>query len=135
MKTSYAARLEFQCTNNIAEYKAILSWRKLKAMVVKMEVLEVDSQVITCHVDKSSNARNLTLEKYLDIVWRMEESFEGFSMKNIPRGDNEHADLLAKSVAQGLPLPMEVFLKSLKTPSVELMERVVLIISLVHNED
>lgn len=56
-------------------------------------------------------------------------------MKNIPRGDNEHADLLAKSVAQGLPLPMEVFLKSLKTPSVELMERVVLIISLVHNED
>jgi ribonuclease HI len=68
MKTSYAARLEFQCTNNIAEYKAILSWRKLKAMVVKMEVLEVDSQVITCHVDKSSNARNLTLEKYLDIV-------------------------------------------------------------------
>jgi hypothetical protein len=65
----------------------------------------------------------------------MEESFEGFSMKNIPRGDNEHADLLAKSVAQGLPLPMEVFLKSLKTPSVELMERVVLIISLVHNED
>jgi hypothetical protein len=26
-------------------------------------------------------------------------SFEGFSVKNIPRGENEHADMLAKSVA------------------------------------
>jgi hypothetical protein len=35
----------------------------------------------------------------------MEVSFEGFSIKNISRGENEHADLLAKSAAQGLPLP------------------------------
>jgi hypothetical protein len=52
----------------------------------------------------------------------LEASFEGFSVKNIPRGENEHADLLAKSSAQGLP-------------SVELMERAVLAISLVHSED
>jgi hypothetical protein len=29
----------------------------------------------------------------------MEASFEGFSIKNIPRGENEHVDLLAKSAA------------------------------------
>jgi hypothetical protein len=29
----------------------------------------------------------------------MEASFEGFSVKNIPRGYNEQADLLAKSAA------------------------------------
>jgi hypothetical protein len=29
---------------------------------------------------------------------------QGFSVKNIPREDNEQADLLAKSAAQGLPL-------------------------------
>jgi hypothetical protein len=29
----------------------------------------------------------------------MEASFEGSSVKNIPRGENEHADLLAKSAA------------------------------------
>jgi hypothetical protein len=29
----------------------------------------------------------------------MEASFEGFSIKNFPRGENEHADLLAKSAA------------------------------------
>ena len=56
-------------------------------------------------------------------------------MKNIPRGDNEQADLLAKSVAQGLLLYPEVFFETLKAPSVELMERVVLTISPVHSED
>jgi hypothetical protein len=56
-------------------------------------------------------------------------------VKNIPRGDNEHADLLAKSAAHGLLLPSEVFFETLKAPSVELMERAVLTISHVHRED
>jgi hypothetical protein len=77
----------------------------------------------------------MKLEKYLDAVRRLEASFEGFSVKNIPRGENEHADLLAKSVAQGLPLPSEVFFETIKAPSVELMERAVLTISPVHSED
>jgi hypothetical protein len=38
-------------------------------------------------------------------------------------------------VAQGLPLPSEVFFETLKAPSVELMERAVLTISHVHSED
>jgi ribonuclease HI len=136
IKTRYAARLEFNYTNNIAEYEALLlGLRKLKAMGIRRAVLKSDSQVITCHVDKSSRARDPKLEKYLDIVRRMEASFEGFLVKNIPRGENEHANLLAKSMAHGLPLPLEVFFETLKTPSVELMERAVLTISPVHSED
>jgi hypothetical protein len=38
-------------------------------------------------------------------------------------------------VAQGLPLPLEVFFETIKAPSVELMERAVLAISPVHSED
>jgi hypothetical protein len=87
------------------------------------------------HVDKSSKARNPKLEKYLDTVRWLEASFEGFSVKNIPRGENENADLLAKSAAQGLPLPSEVFFETIKTPLIELMERAVLTISPVHSED
>jgi hypothetical protein len=64
----------------------------------------------------------------------MEESFEGLFGKNIPRPDNEHTDLLAKLVAQGLPLPPEVFFEVLKAPSVHLMERVVLTISSTNSE-
>jgi hypothetical protein len=65
----------------------------------------------------------------------LEASFEGFSVKNIPREENEHVDLLAKSAAQGLPLPSEVFFETIKAPSVELLERAVLAISLMHSED
>jgi ribonuclease HI len=69
IKTCYAAILEFNCTNNIAEYEAILlGLRKLKAMGLRRAVLKSDSQVITGQVDKSSKARDPKLEKYLDIV-------------------------------------------------------------------
>jgi hypothetical protein len=65
----------------------------------------------------------------------LEASFKGFFVKNIPRGENEHANLLAKSAAHGLPLPSEVFFETIKTPSDELMESAVLTISPVHSED
>jgi ribonuclease HI len=136
VKTCYAARLDFSCTNNIAEYEALLlGLRKLRAMGLRRAILKTDSQVIYGHVDKSSKARDPKLEKYLDTVRRLEASFEGFSIKNIPRDKNEHADLLAKSAAQGLPLPSEVFFETIKAPSVELIERAVLVISPVHSED
>jgi hypothetical protein len=65
----------------------------------------------------------------------LEASFEGFSVKKHSKRGNEHADLLAKSAAQGLPLPSEVFFETIKAPSVELMERAVLAISPIHSED
>jgi ribonuclease HI len=100
VKTCYAAKLDFSCTNNIAEYEALLlGLRKLRAMGIRRAILKTDSQVISSHVDKSSKARDPKLEKYLDTVRRLEASFEDFSVKNIPRGENEHADLLAKSAA------------------------------------
>jgi ribonuclease HI len=100
IRTRYAARLEFNCTNNNVEYEALLlGLRKLKAMGIRRAILKFDSQVITTHIDKSSKARDPKLEKYLDIVQRMKASFEGFSVKNIPRGENEHANLLAKPMA------------------------------------
>jgi ribonuclease HI len=44
VKTPYAARLQFQCTNNIAEYKALLlGIRKLKEMGIIREVLKSNS--------------------------------------------------------------------------------------------
>jgi ribonuclease HI len=136
VRTCYVVRLDFSCTNNIVEYEAlILGLRKLKAMGIRRAILKTDSQVISGHVDKSSKARDPKLEKYLDAVRRLEASFEGFSVKNIPRGENEHTDLLDKSAARGLPLPSEVFFETIKAPSFELMERAVLTISPVHSED
>jgi ribonuclease HI len=84
VRTCYAIKLDFSCTNNIAEYEALLlGLRKLKAMGIRRAILKTDSQVISSHVDKSSKARDPKLEKYLDAVRRLEASFEGFSIKKI----------------------------------------------------
>jgi ribonuclease HI len=81
IKTCYAARLDFNCTNNIAEYEAfLLGLRKLKAMGIRRAILKSNSQVISGHIDKSSKARDPTLEKFLDAVRMMEASFKGFSV-------------------------------------------------------
>jgi ribonuclease HI len=44
IETCYAARLDFSCTNNIAEYEALLlGLQKLKAMGIRRAVLKSDS--------------------------------------------------------------------------------------------
>jgi ribonuclease HI len=69
IRTCYAAKLDFGCTHNIAEYEALLlGLRKLKAMGITRAILKTDSQVISGYVDKSSKARDPKLEKYLDTV-------------------------------------------------------------------
>jgi ribonuclease HI len=88
VRTCYAVKLDFSCTNNIAEYEALLlGLRKLKAMGIRRAILKTDSQVISGHVDKSSKARDPKLEKYLDAVRRLEASFEGFSVKKYSKGE------------------------------------------------
>jgi hypothetical protein len=47
-------------------------------MGIRRAILKSDLQVITGQVDKSSKAKDSKLEKYLDIVRKMEASFEGF---------------------------------------------------------
>jgi hypothetical protein len=59
VRTCYATRLDFSCTNNIVEYEALLlGLRKLKAMGIRRAVLKTNSQVIFGHVDKSCKARD-----------------------------------------------------------------------------
>jgi hypothetical protein len=44
VRTCYAIKLDFRCTNNIAEYEALLlGLRKLKAMGVRRAILKTDS--------------------------------------------------------------------------------------------
>jgi hypothetical protein len=58
VRTCYVIKLDFSCTNNIAEYEALLlGLRKLKAIGIRRAILKTDSQVILGHVDKSYKAR------------------------------------------------------------------------------
>jgi ribonuclease HI len=55
----YVVRLEFQCTNNIAEYEAILlGLRKAKSMRIQRLVIKTDSKIVAGHIKKDYKARD-----------------------------------------------------------------------------
>ena len=83
---SFVVRLEFPgTTNNVAEYEAVLlGLRKLKALGVRKAVLMSDSQVISDHIGGDATAKQETLQKYLKAIRRIENAFEGFTVKKIP---------------------------------------------------
>jgi ribonuclease HI len=100
IKLRYAARLEFQCTNNSAEYEAIiLSLSKLRALSARRAIIKIDSQVISGHIEKTFKARDAELQKYLLTVRKIEGFFLRITTKPILRTENNEADELTKAVA------------------------------------
>jgi ribonuclease HI len=115
IKLRYAARLQFnseadKCTNNIAEYKAILlGLCKLRAIGVQTCTLHTYSEVVANQIEKECIAREPTLKRYLTLIRRMESYFKGFMVEYIERNKNSEVDELAKAAAPNTPLPADVF--------------------------
>jgi ribonuclease HI len=64
-----------KCTNNIAEYEAILlGLRKLRVIGVQRCILHTDSKVVVRQIEKECIAKEPTLKKYLALVRRMEKN-------------------------------------------------------------
>jgi ribonuclease HI len=78
IKLRYTVRLQFnneagKCTNNIAEYEAILlGLQKLRAIGIQRCILHTDSKVVTGQIEKECITGEPTLEKYLALIRRME---------------------------------------------------------------
>jgi ribonuclease HI len=124
VKHRYTARLSFalesdMCTNNIAEYKAvILGLRKLKALSVTTCIVKTDSKVVAGQVKKEYSAKDPALMQYLATVRSLERQFKGFTLQHVDRARNEEADTLAKAAARGEALPSDVFYHVIGTPVV-----------------
>jgi ribonuclease HI len=91
IKLRYAARMQFnsevdKCTNNIAEYEAILlGLCKLRAIGILRCILHTDSKVVASQIEKECISRDPTLERYLGMARRMENYFKGFTVEYIER--------------------------------------------------
>jgi ribonuclease HI len=124
VKHRYAARLSFalesdRCTNNIAEYEAIiLGLHKLRALGVTTYIVKIDSKVVAGQVEKEYSAKDPTLMQYLTAVHSLEKQFKGFTLQHVDRARNEEADALAKAAARGETLPSDVFYHIIGTPAV-----------------
>nr|ABA96696.1 retrotransposon protein, putative, Ty3-gypsy subclass [Oryza sativa Japonica Group] len=109
----YAARLQFDTTNNAAEYEAILvGLKKAKALGVRRLLIRTDSKLVAGHVDKSFEAKEEGMKRYLEAVRSMEKCFADITVEHLPRGQNEEADALAKSASCGAHIRRAPFSKS-----------------------
>ena len=89
-------RLDFPTTNNEAEYEAVVAGLDLaKAAGAESVVIYCDSQVVTNLVNGDYECTGERMKRYLDQVRARINDLEA-KVIQIPRGENELADRLAK---------------------------------------
>jgi ribonuclease HI len=133
----YAVRLNFDgCTNNVVEYEGLLlGLRKARSLGARRLFLRSDSELIGGHINKSNRALKPNLVKYLVAVRGMEKYFLRFTVCYFPRTQNKIADELAKAVAQGNPLPPDVFFETLTHGSINCAEEPTKFVTAITSED
>jgi ribonuclease HI len=110
---SLSYKLEFETTNNVAEYEAlILGMRSAKEMRIKEIAIFGDVELIIQQIRKDYHTNNPRLRNYRNEVWDlMENFFLAFNISFISRGENTLADSLARS-ASFLKIPLPPGIKS-----------------------
>ncbi|KAI5351639.1 hypothetical protein L3X38_004530 [Prunus dulcis] len=114
LKIEYALRFDFRTSNNEAEYEALLAGLRLaKSMNAKQIRIHSDSQLIVNQVTADFAAKDASMYAYLSTGHQLLRSFQAYEIKQIPRGENSHADALARLASAindnvGRKVPVEI---------------------------
>ena len=101
-KLKYAARLQYQTTNNEAEYEVLLKGLELaKSLRVKTILIQGDSPLIINQVNGMCEAKESRKKKYLNKVKQLVKKFKEVSFVQLLREENMEADALAKAALAG----------------------------------
>jgi hypothetical protein len=91
-------------------------------MGVQYCTLKTYSKVVASQIEKECMSRDATLERYLAVIWRIENYFKGFAVEYIERTKNTEIDKLAKAAVKKAVLPPNVFFQVIEDPSVKTVE-------------
>ncbi|XP_030930749.1 uncharacterized protein LOC115956546 [Quercus lobata] len=92
-------RLNFPIANNEVEYEALVAGLDLaKAAGATRVVIYCDSQVVASQVNEDYECKGERMKRYLDQVRARVDDLEA-KIIQIPSGENEHADRLAKTAS------------------------------------
>jgi ribonuclease HI len=100
MSLSY--KLEFDTTNNVEEYEAlVLGLRASREMGIQEVVVFGDAELVVQQIKNAYQAKHPQLRNYRNEVWDLIDNFfSAFNISFIPREDNDVADSLAVSASQ-----------------------------------
>ncbi|XP_061371469.1 uncharacterized protein LOC133314049 [Gastrolobium bilobum] len=93
----YSMQLDFETSNNKAEYEAFIAglWQAKELGARRVQV-HSDFQLVTSQIVGSYQAREPLLTKYLDYARKLMSEFEKVDVNHIPRNENSKADILSK---------------------------------------
>lgn len=111
-------RLGFLATNNKAEYEALLT---RVAMIKKLggKFVEVfsDSRLVVGQIKGELEAKDQRMQGYLGKARQFQSGFESFSIQQVSRSRNSHADSLATlATSYGKNLPRVILVEDLVRP-------------------
>nr|GEV21106.1 reverse transcriptase domain-containing protein [Tanacetum cinerariifolium] len=121
---TYAIRLNFASTNDEAEYEALLAGLQIAGkMKVPSLKVKVDSKLVACQMNEGFVASNDGMAKYLMKAKELSAGFEEFSIENVPRNQNQKADVVSKLASVAFNhLTKEILVEVLNAKSVEVQE-------------
>ena len=92
-----AKRLEFEETNNQAEYEALLAGlRAVDGLGVKRLKAYSDSQLVVNQMKGEFEAKDPIMSKYLEKSKAMVARLDYFNIHHVPREKNSRADTLSR---------------------------------------
>jgi ribonuclease HI len=101
----FAYRLEFDATNNVVEYEALLLGLELcRDRRIKCLNIKGDSDLVIQQLKNKFACKSKRLKGYRDAIWDLINDLDDFNLIVIPREQNSKADKLAV-VSSTLQLP------------------------------
>jgi ribonuclease HI len=116
----YMVLLNFETTNNMAEYEALIFGLMVALSLGVQELLvKRDSQLIIRQVRGECCCNNPQLVAYLIHVRKLEKDFDVLELQHVPREGNSAADALSAKASTQAPVPEGVFQRRLLKPSAQ----------------
>ncbi|GKV24228.1 hypothetical protein SLEP1_g33863 [Rubroshorea leprosula] len=117
-RSEHALKFNFDATNNMAEYEALLLGLQL-ALELKISVIQVysDSQLVVNQINSICEVVDPVMVKYAALVAKLKCKFQKFCLSKIPRTENEQANSLSKFASDSSLSSRSVFVKMLDEPS------------------
>ncbi|GKV40237.1 hypothetical protein SLEP1_g47906 [Rubroshorea leprosula] len=117
-RSEHALKFNFDATNNMAEYEALLLGLQL-ALELKISAIQVysDSQLVVNQINSICEVVDPIMMKYVALVAELKCRFQRFYLSKIPRTENEQADSLSKFASDNSSHSRSVFVEVLDEPS------------------
>ena len=113
IKTTLFFNLAFKCTNNQAEYEALVIGLEILMELGAQEVHIIgDSQLVLRQLTREYKCNSLLLAPYYNASTQLLNSFHSVDFEYVPRESNWEADELAK-VASSVKITKNILISSL----------------------